>query len=633
MVGEEYRLLKNIDSPADLRLLDVADLPELCDDVRRFIIDVVSTNPGHFGASLGVVELATALHYSYNTPTDKLIWDVGHQAYPHKILTGRRDRFHTNRKINGISGFPNMSESEYDAFGVGHSSTSISAALGIAIANKIKGDSSKVIAVIGDGALTGGMAFEGLNHAGIAKSDILVVLNDNNMAIDPNVGALKEYLLDITTSKTYNRFKDEVWNVLGVMNKMGPNYQRMAQKFEKAVKSTLLKRSNLFEALNFRYFGPVDGHDSIYLARVLKDMQSIKGPKLLHVITKKGKGYKPAEDNQTVFHAPGLFNKETGERLKSTSDVVKPPKYQDVFGKTLVELAKLDESVVGITPAMPSGCSMTYMMEEFPERSFDVGIAEQHAVTFAAGLATKGIKPFCNIYSTFMQRAFDQVIHDVALQKLNVVFCLDRGGLVGEDGATHHGVFDIAYMRMIPGMVVSAPINEEQLRNLMYTGLKYNNGPFTIRYPRGEGVMPEWQTPMNVIPVGKGEKVKDGDSIAVLTIGHPGNFVKKAISLLSEEMQSKVAHYNMIFVKPIDEDILKEVGAKFKNVVTVENGTVVGGFGSAVTDFFNDNNYNVKVKKLGVPDRWIEHGTPEELHKICGFDAESILEVLKDMIG
>jgi len=633
MVGEEYRLLKNIDSPADLRLLDVADLPELCDDVRRFIIDVVSTNPGHFGASLGVVELATALHYSYNTPTDKLIWDVGHQAYPHKILTGRRDRFHTNRKINGISGFPNMSESEYDAFGVGHSSTSISAALGIAIANKIKGDSSKVIAVIGDGALTGGMAFEGLNHAGIAKSDILVVLNDNNMAIDPNVGALKEYLLDITTSKTYNRFKDEVWNVLGVMNKMGPNYQRMAQKFEKAVKSTLLKRSNLFEALNFRYFGPVDGHDSIYLARVLKDMQSIKGPKLLHVITKKGKGYKPAEDNQTVFHAPGLFNKETGERLKSTSDVVKPPKYQDVFGKTLVELAKLDESVVGITPAMPSGCSMTYMMDEFPERSFDVGIAEQHAVTFAAGLATKGIKPFCNIYSTFMQRAFDQVIHDVALQKLNVVFCLDRGGLVGEDGATHHGVFDIAYMRMIPGMVVSAPINEEQLRNLMYTGLKYNNGPFTIRYPRGEGVMPEWQTPMNVIPVGKGEKVKDGDSIAVLTIGHPGNFVKKAISLLSEEMQSKVAHYNMIFVKPIDEDILKEVGAKFKNVVTVENGTVVGGFGSAVTDFFNDNNYNVKVKKLGVPDRWIEHGTPEELHKICGFDAESILEVLKDMIG
>ena len=633
MVGEEYRLLKNIDSPADLRLLDVADLPELCDDVRRFIIDVVSTNPGHFGASLGVVELATALHYSYNTPTDKLIWDVGHQAYPHKILTGRRDRFHTNRKINGISGFPNMSESEYDAFGVGHSSTSISAALGIAIANKIKGDSSKVIAVIGDGALTGGMAFEGLNHAGIAKSDILVVLNDNNMAIDPNVGALKEYLLDITTSKTYNRFKDEVWNVLGVMNKMGPNYQRMAQKFEKAVKSTLLKRSNLFEALNFRYFGPVDGHDSIYLARVLKDMQSIKGPKLLHVITKKGKGYKPAEDNQTVFHAPGLFNKETGERLKSTSDVVKPPKYQDVFGKTLVELAKLDESVVGITPAMPSGCSMTYMMEEFPERSFDVGIAEQHAVTFAAGLATKGIKPFCNIYSTFMQRAFDQVIHDVALQKLNVVFCLDRGGLVGEDGATHHGVFDIAYMRMIPGMVVSAPINEEQLRNLMYTGLKYNNGPFTIRYPRGEGVMPEWQTPMNVIPVGKGEKVKDGDSIAVLTIGHPGNFVKKAISLLNEDMQSKVAHYNMIFVKPIDEDILKEVGAKFKNVVTVENGTVVGGFGSAVTDFFNDNNYNVKVKKLGVPDRWIEHGTPEELHKICGFDAESILEVLKDMIG
>jgi len=633
MVGEEYRLLKNIDSPADLRLLDVADLPELCDDVRRFIIDVVSTNPGHFGASLGVVELATALHYSYNTPTDKLIWDVGHQAYPHKILTGRRDRFHTNRKINGISGFPNMSESEYDAFGVGHSSTSISAALGIAIANKIKGDSSKVIAVIGDGALTGGMAFEGLNHAGIAKSDILVVLNDNNMAIDPNVGALKEYLLDITTSKTYNRFKDEVWNVLGVMNKMGPNYQRMAQKFEKAVKSTLLKRSNLFEALNFRYFGPVDGHDSIYLARVLKDMQSIKGPKLLHVITKKGKGYKPAEDNQTVFHAPGLFNKETGERLKSTSDVVKPPKYQDVFGKSLVELAKLDESVVGITPAMPSGCSMTYMMDEFPERSFDVGIAEQHAVTFAAGLATKGIKPFCNIYSTFMQRAFDQVIHDVALQKLNVVFCLDRGGLVGEDGATHHGVFDIAYMRMIPGMVVSAPINEEQLRNLMYTGLKYNNGPFTIRYPRGEGVMPEWQTPMNVIPVGKGEKVKDGDSIAVLTIGHPGNFVKKAISLLSEEMQSKVAHYNMIFVKPIDEDILKEVGAKFKNVVTVENGTVVGGFGSAVTDFFNDNNYNVKVKKLGVPDRWIEHGTPEELHKICGFDAESILEVLKDMIG
>lgn len=633
MVEEEYNLLKNINSPADLRLLNVADLPELCDDVRRFIIDVVSSNPGHFGASLGVVELATALHYSYNTPEDKLIWDVGHQAYPHKILTGRKNNFHTNRKLNGLSGFPNMTESEYDAFGVGHSSTSISAALGIAIANKIKGDNSKVIAVIGDGALTGGMAFEGLNHAGIAKSDILVVLNDNNMAIDPNVGALKEYLLDITTSKTYNRFKDEVWNVLGVLNKMGPNYQRMAQKFEKAVKSTLLKRSNLFEALNFRYFGPVDGHDSIYLARVLKDMQSIKGPKLLHVITKKGKGYKPAEDNQTVFHAPGLFNKNTGEQIKTVSNTIKPPKYQDVFGKTLVELARLDKNVVGITPAMPSGCSMTYMMEEFPERSFDVGIAEQHAVTFAAGLATKGIKPFCNIYSTFMQRAFDQVIHDVTLQKLPVVFCLDRGGLVGEDGATHHGVFDIAYMRMIPGMIVSAPMSEEQLRNLMFTGLKYNEGPFTIRYPRGEGVMPQWQTPMRELPIGKGELVKDGDSIAVLSIGHPGNFVKTAISLLPEEIQNRVAHYNMIFVKPIDAEILTEVANKFSNVITIENGTIIGGFGSAVVEFFNDNNYNVRVKKLGVPDRWIEHGTPDELHKICGFDAQSIADVLTDLLS
>lgn len=633
MTDTVYKLLNKIYTPEDLRLLSVPELPELCDELRCFIIDAVSSNPGHFGASLGVVELAVALHYSYNTPADKVVWDVGHQAYPHKILTERREQFHTNRKLGGISGFPKMAESKYDAFGVGHSSTSISAALGMATASKLKGDKSKAVAIIGDGALTGGMAFEGLNHAGVEKSDLLVVLNDNNMAIDPNVGALKEYLMDITTSATYNKFKDEVWGVLGFMNKMGPNYQKMAQKFEKSIKSIFLKRSNLFEALNFRYFGPVDGHDVVYMARILKDMQRIRGPKLLHVITKKGKGYKPAEENQTAWHAPGKFDKFTGEKIAVTKPKVSPPKYQDVFGKTIVELARENEDIVGITPAMPTGCSLTYMMEEMPDRAFDVGIAEQHAVTFATGLAANGLRPFCNIYSTFMQRAFDQVIHDAALQKLNVVFCMDRGGLVGEDGATHHGVFDIAYMRMIPDMVVSAPMNEIELRNLMYTASTYDGGAFSIRYPRGEGVFTDWQKPFSNIEIGKGEKLCDGSDIAILSIGHPGNFVLSAIENLTEEERAKVAHYNMIFVKPVDEDILHHVGQNFKKVITIEDGTIVGGFGSAVIEFFSDNNYNTNVERLGVPDRWIEHGKPDELHKLCGFDSLSIVQKIKELLN
>lgn len=623
--------LNKILFPEDLKKLDLNDLPKVSQELRQFIIDIVSSNPGHFGASLGVVELTVALHYIFDTPKDRIVWDVGHQAYGHKILTGRRDTFYTNRKYGGISGFPKPSESEYDAFGVGHSSTSISAALGMAKAAKLKNDDDRqIVAVIGDGSMTAGLAFEGLNNAGIEKTNLLVILNDNNMAIDPNVGALKEYLLDITTSKTYNKFKDDVWNLLGYLNKLGHNYRRLAQKIDNAIKSMILKQSNLFESLNFRYFGPVDGHDVVYLAKILNDLKDIKGPKLLHVVTQKGKGFKQAELNQTTWHAPGKFDKTTGEIFKIKSDKPIAPKYQDVFGHTIVELAKQNEKIVGITPAMPTGCSLNIMMQEMPERTFDVGIAEQHAVTFSAGLSIEGMLPFCNIYSSFMQRAYDQVIHDVAIQNLNVVFCLDRGGLVGEDGATHHGVYDLAYMRSIPNMVVSAPMDEEELRNLMYTAQQENMGPFSIRYPRGRGVMPEWRTEMKKIPVGKGRLIRKGSDIAILSMGHVGNYVVEASKELAKK-RIDIAHYDMRFAKPIDEEILHEVGKSFKAIITIEDGTIIGGFGSAVLEFMNDNAYNPVVKRLGVPDKFIDHGTPQELHKECGFDVEGIIKTAQSL--
>ncbi|MDD3567851.1 MAG: 1-deoxy-D-xylulose-5-phosphate synthase [Bacteroidales bacterium] len=623
-----FHYLNNISSPLDLKKLKPEELVEVSHELRQFIIDVVSINPGHFGASLGVVELTVALHYIFNTPYDRIIWDVGHQAYGHKILTGRRDVFHTNRKYNGISGFPKRSESEYDSFGTGHSGTSISAALGMAVGSNLKSEQRHTVAIIGDGSMTGGIAFEGLNHGGSQKNNLLVILNDNNMAIDPNVGALKEYLLDITTSQTYNKIKSDVWNLLGKLNKIGPSTRSMVQKLENALKSALLKQSNLFESLGFRYFGPVDGHDVVYLAQVLNDLKNIPGPKLLHCVTVKGKGFSPAEQNQTAWHAPGVFNKTTGERLVITTSKPSPPRFQDVFGHTMVELAEQNEKIVGITPAMPSGCSLNIMMEKMPERTFDVGIAEQHAVTFAAGIAAEGLVPFCNIYSSFMQRAYDQVIHDVALQKLNVVFCLDRGGLVGEDGATHHGVFDLAYMRTVPNIVVCSPLNEEELRNMMFTAQQPDMGPWSIRYPRGNGSMSDWQKPFKAIEVGTGKILREGDDLAILSIGPLGIQASKAIDKLEAEGIS-VAHYDMRFVKPLDTNLLTQIGKRFKTIITIEDGALMGGFGSAVLEWLNDNGYDTRVIRLGIPDRFIEHGTPQELYRECGIDAEGIYESAK----
>jgi 1-deoxy-D-xylulose-5-phosphate synthase len=629
--------LSQITIPSDLRnKFTVNDLPEISDEVRQYIVDVISEiGNSHFGASLGVVELTVALHYVFNTPEDQLVWDVGHQAYGHKILTGRRDLFHTNRLKGGISGFPKRSESEYDTFGVGHSSTSISAALGMAVANRYKNEKQKHhIAVIGDGAMTAGLAFEGMNHAGFEKdANLLVVLNDNCMSIDPNVGALKEYLTDITTSHTYNKVKDEVWHLLGKVSKFGPDAQKIASKVTHALKGSILKQSNLFESLNFRYFGPVDGHDVVGLAKVLEDLKDIPGPKILHCLTKKGGGYKYSEEGDpTKWHAPGVFNKETGEIVKVIPKSPQPPKYQDVFGYTIVELAEQNDKIMGITPAMPSGCSLNIMMKAMPDRAFDVGIAEQHAVTFSAGLATQGLIPFCNIYSSFMQRAYDQVLHDVAIQNLNVVFCLDRGGLVGADGATHHGAYDLAYMRMIPNMIVSAPMNEEELRNLMYTAQLPNKGPFSIRYPRGNGVMVDWKKPMREIKIGTGRKVTNGNDIAILTIGHPGNFAQEAIAELAEQGVS-VAHYDMRFVKPIDETMLHEVFSKFKKVITVEDGCLMGGFGSAVLEFMVDQKYTAEIVRLGIPDEYIHHGTQEELWADCDFNKGAIVKTVSKMLS
>lgn len=627
-------LLSTIDSPADLKKLSKEKLHQVCEELRQYIIDVVSVHGGHFGASLGVVELTTALHYVYNTPYDQLVWDVGHQAYGHKILTGRRDNFPTNRKYKGLSGFPKRSESEYDTFGVGHSSTSISAALGMAMAAKYKGEQDrKVVAVIGDGAMTAGLAFEGMNHAGVADADMLIILNDNCMGIDPNVGALKEYLTDISLSPTYNKMKDDIWKLMGKLP-VGKNFSRsMAHKLTEGIKGVISSSSNLFEALKIRYFGPIDGHNVSHLVDTLRDLQSIPGPKILHIITTKGKGYALAEKDQTKWHAPGLFDKVTGEIVQKKKEGPQAPKYQDVFGHTIIELAEQNEKIFGITPAMPSGSSLKFMMEKMPHRAFDVGIAEQHAVTVSAGMATQGMRVFCNIYSSFMQRAYDSVVHDVAIQKLPVVFCLDRAGVVGDDGPTHHGCYDIAYFRCIPNMIISAPMNESELRNLMYTAqLESTKYPFVIRYPRGEGVMPEWRTSFKAIEIGTGRKLKDGEEIALLTLGHPGNFAAAAIrELISDGIRP--AHYDMRFVKPLDEALLHEICQRYPKLITVEDGTVKGGFGSAVLEFMAANGYKNDLRILGIPDRLVEHGTPAELHRECGYDATAIVNAVREMAG
>ncbi|MDR2415023.1 MAG: 1-deoxy-D-xylulose-5-phosphate synthase [Odoribacteraceae bacterium] len=623
-------LLEKINSPEELKRLTEKELPCLCEELRGKIIDECAEHPGHFGAALGVVELTVALHYVFDTPRDNLVWDVGHQAYAHKILTGRRDVFHTNRQYKGISGFPRRDESEYDSFGTGHSSTSISAALGMAVAAKMNSEEERLsVAVIGDGAMTGGLAFEGLNNAGINNANLLVILNDNNMAIDPNVGGMNEYLLDIATSKTYNKIKEDVWHLLGKFNRISPGTRNFIQKIDNSIKSLVMKQGNLFEAFGLRYFGPVDGHDVIHLVKVLRDLKAIKGPKLLHCLTVKGRGFKQAEIEQTVWHAPGKFNKDTGEIIKEPLSN-SPPLYQEVFGYTLLDLARANPRIVGITPAMPTGCSLNIMMRELPDRCFDVGIAEQHAVTFSAGLAASGLIPFCNIYSSFMQRAYDQVIHDVALQRLPVVLCLDRGGLVGADGATHHGVFDLSFLRGVPNMTVAAPLDESELRNMMYTAQLPGKGPFSIRYPRGNGTTAEWETPYVALEVGKGRCLVEGDRIAIVSIGTIGNEAMKAVRQCPP---GSVALYDMRFLKPLDEELLHDLLSRFRFVVTIEEGTLVGGLGSAVAEFAIDHDCPARIVRLGIPDRFVEHGTHEQLLRECGLDAESIYLRLRELLS
>ena len=622
----DYDLLYKVNSPADLKRLAISQLPQYCNELRQYIIEECSKNPGHLASSLGTVELTVALHYVYDTPFDKLIWDVGHQAYAHKIITERRDLFPTNRKMGGISGFPRIAESKYDAIGVGHSSTSISAAFGLAKAAELQGIDNHVVAIIGDGAMTGGLAFEGLNNAGEKKKGkLLVIFNDNEMAIDRATGALDNYFARLSTSRAYNSLKRRLWAILAHT----PKLLRMCQRAGNAIKQGLLKNSNLFESLNFRYFGQLDGHNVVELVRMLSALKDIDEPKLLHIRTIKGKGYTPAEDNQSVWHAPGRFNPETGERIPSKDSAAR---YQDVFGKTLLELAKANSAIVGITPAMPSGCSMNIMMQEMPDRCFDVGIAEGHAVTFSAGLAAGGMHPVCNIYSSFMQRAYDNVIHDVALQNLPVTFCLDRGGLVGEDGATHHGAFDLAYFSCIPNMIVASPMDELELRNLLYSAVN-TPSPYSIRYPRGCGVGAKWEgEPFEAIPTGKGRRLKKGNEVAVLTIGPVAHFAKEAIERVESEYKTSVAHYDLRFAKPLDEELLHEVGRTFSKVITVEDGALRGGVGEAVVKFFNDNGYAVNVKTMGIEDKFIEHGTPAELYALCGFDAAGIEQQIKSML-
>lgn len=621
------KYLQNINSPDDLKKLNVDQLETVCSELRDFIIEQLSYNPGHFGSSLGTVELTVALHYLYNTPYDRLVWDVGHQAYSHKILTGRRDRFSTNRKLGGLSGFTNPSESEYDTFIAGHASTSISAALGMAVSASLRKENRNIVAIIGDGAMTGGLAYEGLNNVCSQPNNLLIILNDNNMSIDNNVGAIQDYLVKLTTSTKYNRFRNNIYQGFKRRNLISEKDKNLVLRFNNSVKSLITKEQNIFEGFNLRYFGPVDGHDLPSLIRILRNIKDMQGPKLLHIKTVKGKGYEPAEKSATVWHAPGLFNVETGERV--VKDVKnQPPLYQDVFGHTLVEIAEKDEKIVGVTPAMPTGCSMTYMMDKFSDRSFDVGIAEAHAVTFSAGMAKEGLIPFCNIYSSFMQRAYDQIIHDVALQKLKVIMCLDRAGLVGADGPTHHGVFDLAYMRPIPNLVISAPYNEHELRNLMYTAAYGNDGPFVIRYPRGQGQLINWQNKPQILPIGKGRKLKDGDDIAVLSLGAIGNNAASAISE-AEKLGISIAHYDMVFLKPIDEELLDNIAKKFKHIITVENGVIKGGLGSAVLEFLSEKQYSdsdVRVHRIGIADEFITHGSVSELQEIAEINPESILK-------
>ena len=625
-----YKFLNEIDSPEDLRKLPVEDLPEVCRELREMIIDELSRNPGHFGSSLGVIELTVALHYTFSTPYDRIVWDVGHQAYAHKILTGRRDRFSTNRKLNGLAPFPTPSESEYDTFTCGHASNSISAALGMAVAAKLKGETDRhIVAVIGDGSMSGGLAFEGLNNASATPNNLLIILNDNNMAIDRSVGGMKQYLLNLHTSEGYNRFRNVMSRQMSKWGFLTDERRKAIIRFNNSVKSLLMQQQNIFEGMNIRYFGPIDGHDTVSMIKVLNEIKDMSGPKLLHIHTVKGKGYKPAEECATEWHAPGKFDKTTGERIKPCAEGM-PPLFQEVFGNTLLELARTNKKIVGVTPAMPSGCSMNIMMKEMPDRVFDVGIAEGHAVTFSAGMAKDGLIPFCNIYSTFMQRAYDNVIHDVAIQKLNVVMCLDRAGLVGEDGATHHGIFDIAYMRIIPGLTIAAPMDEHELRKLMFTAQQPDMGPFVIRYPRGRGMLTDWKCEFEAIPVGKGRLLKEGKDMAVITVGPIGYKAQKAIERIESETDLSIAHYDLRFVKPLDKEMLDSIGRNFRKIITIEDGVLSGGAGSAVMEFMSDCGYNVDIKRLGIKNRFVQHGAVNELYRICGLDEEGIYQFIKD---
>ena len=629
------KLLDGIFFPADLRRLPLQDLPRLCDELRACLIQELSENPGHFASSLGVVELTVALHYVFNTPEDRIVWDVGHQAYAHKLLTGRREKFYTNRKLGGIRPFPSPSESEYDTFTCGHASNSISAALGMSVADTLEGSNRKVVAVIGDGSMTGGLAFEGLNNASSIPNNMLIILNDNNMSIDHSVGGMKHYLHHLHTGTTYNNFRQRASQRMMQWGWINDNSKKRIIAFNNAMKALLNNQHNIFEGMNIRYFGPNNGHDVIELVRTLRSIKDMKGPKILHLHTKKGKGYEPAEKNATKWHAPGKFNPETGERICS-NDKNLPPRYQDVFGHTIVELAKQNPRIVGITPAMPTGCSLNIMMHEMPDRAFDVGIAEGHAVTFSAGLATEGLQPFCNIYSAFAQRAYDNIIHDVAIERLPVVFCFDRAGLVGEDGATHHGAFDLAALRPIPNLTICSPMDEHELRHMMYTAQLPGKGPVVIRYPRGCAENTDWECPMQELPIGKARRIKEGKDTVVLSIGPLGNLAAKAIKRAEEEARRKgkeieIAHYDMRFLKPIDEELLHEIGKHFTQIVTLEDGVKNGGLGSAVIEFMSDNGYTPRVTRLGLPDNFVEHGTVEELQHIVGIDEDSITKVLSSL--
>ena len=628
MEADNIELLKQINLPADLRKLPVEKLPEVCAEIRRFLIDSLSHNPGHFESSMGAVELTVALHYVFDTPYDRIVWDVAHQDYGHKILTGRREQFDTCRKLNGLSGFPNPAESEYDAFIAGHASNSISATLGMAIATQLKHERKerKVIAVIGDASIAGGLAFEGLNNASTNPNNLLIILNDNDMAIDHNVGGMNEYLVNITTSRGYNKLRYDAYRTLRKLNLIDEDHRGAILRFNNSLKALLTKQQNIFEGLNIRYFGPIDGHNVINIVNKLNDIKDMTGPKILHLRTIKGKGYAPAEKEPTIWHAPGCFNPETGNRIVASSEQ-KPPKFQDVFGQTLVELAQKNDKITVITPAMPTGSSACFMMEKFPKRSFDVGISEEHAVTFAAGLAKEGLQPFCSIYSTFLQRGFDEVIHDVAIQNLPVTFCIDRAGLVGEDGVTHHGAFDISYLRCIPNMTIAAPMDEHYLRHLMYTAQCTNHGPFAIRYPRGNGSLVDWECPMQEIPIGKGRKICDGEELAVLSIGTIGIPARQAV-LRAHEAGVNAALYDMIFVKPLDEELLHEIAKKYKRIVTIEEGCINGGFGSAILEFMADNGYSPRIKRMGIPDKFIPQGSVKELHALCGIDEENIYSTI-----